>query len=68
MPIILVSLEAKIGKIKVHSHPREKVRETPSQQQSWPWWSISVILAVWEHRLKNHNPRPALDNKAGYLT
>jgi hypothetical protein len=49
MPETLATPEAEIGRIKVHSLPRQKVQEPTSQPiKSWAWWYTPVIPATWE--------------------
>jgi hypothetical protein len=45
-PVILAIQEEESGRIMVQGQPRQKVRETLSQQISRVWWCTAIILTI----------------------
>jgi hypothetical protein len=69
MPINPATQEAKVRKVKVQGQPRQKVRETPTQQISWAQWHISSVPAMWEAmgRRISVQVSPRRNNTSPYL-
>jgi hypothetical protein len=49
MPVIPSIQMVEIGRVAVQGQPKQKIRETPSQQISQAWWCTLVVLATgWQ--------------------
>jgi hypothetical protein len=57
MPVITVTQEVEIRKIKVHGQPRQKVDNTPPPSISRVWCYMPVIPTMQETCNRNISPR-----------
>jgi hypothetical protein len=48
MPAIPIIWEAQIRRIVVLAQHRQELVRPPSQQKSWAWWYMPIILAIQE--------------------